>query len=363
MSVSVYSTASLIGIVSSLRSRNRSTFMLDMFFNQYVAPTGQREIAFDVEDDVLGIAPFVSPLKEGKIVSEAGYTTKYFTPAYIKPKMPLNPFGPVSRMMGEAIGGVLKPAQREAARVAKGFDDLFGMVVRRLELMAIDALIDGIVTVTGEGYDAVAVNFGRAAGQSIALSSPNRWYDSNISPVANLDTWIMTVAASTGVSPDRVVMDAKAWALYEADPKFDKRRDKTLGTLGSGTNSSPGMSRAPVKGGILKATLDGGAVEIWVYQQVYKTEAGAAANMIPDYSVFVGCSDERCQGTRHFGTILDPSLNYDSSALVDPDSGAILEFAPKTWVTDDPAQRFLMLQCAPLTALTRPNATLYALVG
>lgn len=363
MSLTVYSTASMIGIVASLRSANRSTFMLDMFFGQYVPPTGQREIQFDVEDDVLGVAPFVSPLKEGKIVSEAGFTTKSFTPAYVKPKMPLNPFGVVSRAMGEAPGGNLTPAQREEARVAKGFNDLFGMTARRLELMAIDALLDGIVTVTGDGYDAVAVNFGRAAGQTVTLAEGSQWDDTGISPVADLDTRIATVTAATGVQPDIVVMDGKAWGLYEADPKFKERRDLTLGILpGGGTLASPGLSRPPVKGGILKATLDGGAVQIWVYQQQYKNDAGSVVNMIPDYSVFIGCSDPRCQGTRHFGTILDPELGYDSSALVDPESGALIEFAPKTWTTPDPAQRFLMLQCAPLTALTRPNATMYMLV-
>lgn len=365
MTLSVYSTATMVAMVASLRSRNRSTFMLDTFFRDYVPPSGQEEIYFDVEDDSMGIAPFVSPLKEGKIVAEDGFQAKSFKPAYIKPKMAINPFGVVRRVLGEKLGGTLSPAQREAANVAKGFDKLMGSISRRLELMAIDTLLDGITTVTGEGYDAVAVNYGRAAGHSIALTNPNRWYDAGISPVASLDSMIMTVSLAIGRQADVVVMDTKAWGAYEADAKLDKRRDATLNVLpGAGTAISPGMTRVPIKGGILKATLDSGAVQIWVYQQQYKhPTTGTLTNMIPDYSVFVGCTDPECTGTRHFGTILDPSLGYESSSLVDPESGLIMEVAPKTWLTDDPAQRWIMAQCAPLTALKRPNASLYALVG
>jgi Phage major capsid protein E len=356
MALTVYSTASMIGIVASLR--RRSSFILDMFFGQYVGPTGQREIFFDIENDVLGVAPFASPLKEGRVVAEAGYQTKSFTPAYVKPKMPLDPFGPISRSMGEPLLGNLSPAQREAARVAKGFNDLMGLCYRRLELMAVEAITTGTNVVTGDGFPSVVVNYGRAAGHTKTLGSTVEWGDAGVSPVSDLDDWMMEIATATGVQPDIVVMDAKSWKLYEADPLFEKRRDTTLATLpGSGTAADPGLSTG-VEGGILKATLGGGRIRIYVYNQVYKNAAGTVVNMIDDFRVLIGTSDPRCQGTRHFGTIVDPGLGYESNALTDPDTGAIIEFAPKTWVTDDPAQRFLMVQCAPLTALTRPNATM-----
>lgn len=365
MTLSIYSTAAMVAMVASLKSRNRSTFMLDTFFRDYVPPTGQEEVTFDIEDDSMGIAPFVSPLREGKIIAEDGWAAKSMKPAYIKPKMAINPFGVVRRALGEAPAGVLTPAQREAAAVARGMDKLVGSIVRRLELMAIDTLLDGITTVTGEGYDSVAVNYGRTAGHTVALTSPNRWYDAGVSPVASLDTNIMMVSLAAGRQADIVVMDPKAWSAYEADTKLDKRRDATLNVLpGAGAAISPGMTRAPIKGGILKATLDSGAVQIWVYQQQYKhPSTGTLTNMIPDYSVFIGCSDPECTGTRLFGTILDPELGFESSAMVDPESGAIVEIAPKTWTTKDPAQRWIMAQCAPLTALKRPNATAYMLVG
>lgn len=364
MSLSAYSTQFMTDTVLSLRSLNRSSVMLDLFFGLFVPPTGQEEVMFDVEDDALGIMPFVSPMREGKVLPMLGHTTKYFKPAYIKAKTPVNPYAVLKRAMGEQPGGKLSANAREQAIVARIIDDHLGRLSRSLELMAIDALIDGKNTVTGDGFDAVEVDYGRAAGHSVTITEGSQWDDNGISPVADLDTRLQTVAAACGVWPDVVVMDPKAWALYEADDKLAKRRDLTLAVLpGAETKIAPGASSLPVKGAKLVCSLDGGAVKIYVYQQQYKhPTTGTITNMIPDYSVFIGCSDRRCQGTRYFGTILDPKINYESGQMVDPATGLPLEFAVKEWTVEDPAQRLIMTQCAPLTALTRPNSTMYLLV-
>jgi hypothetical protein len=65
--------------------------------------------------------------------------------------------------------------------------------------------------------------------------------------------------------------------------------------------------------------------------------------MIPDGYVVLAGPD--MMGTRAFGMILDPQFNYAS-----------LPFAPKTWVTEDPAQRFIMMQSAPICIPARVNA-------
>ena len=48
---------------------------------------------------------------------------------------------------------------------------------------------------------------------------------------------------------------------------------------------------------------------------------------------------------------LDPAFNY-----------AALPFAPKTWVTEDPAQRYTMMQSSPIVIPARVNAALSATV-
>ena len=52
-------------------------------------------------------------------------------------------------------------------------------------------------------------------------------------------------------------------------------------------------------------------------------------------------------GTRAFAQIMDPDFNYEA-----------LPFAPKTWTQKDPAQRFLMMQSAPVVIPSRVNASM-----
>lgn len=353
MSIEVYTTASMIAQVASLR--RRSSFILDTFFQGYVGPTGQEEIFFDVENDSLGVTPFVSPLVPAPLAKEKAFQTKSFTPAYLKELKALDPRRPLRRMFGEPMLGALDPAARASAIMALELNDLMGRMWRRLELMAIDALDTGKNTITGEGYDAKIVDYGRSAGQTATLGSSVEWGDAGVSPVDDLDDWLLTVATATGVAPDIVVMDKLAWKLYEADPKYEKRRDNTMQVLNGGTRGDTGVRE--VEGGVLKAVIDN-KVRIYVYNQQYKNAAGSIVNMVPDYTVWIGNSDPRCQGTRYFGTVVDADVDYTSTDLLDPETGAILDFAPKTWTEKNPGQRMLLLQSSPLTALTRPNATM-----
>lgn len=56
-------------------------------------------------------------------------------------------------------------------------------------------------------------------------------------------------------------------------------------------------------------------------------------------------------GTRAFGQILDPAFNYSA-----------LPFAPKTWVEQDPAQRYILMQSSPIVIPARVNACFAASV-
>jgi hypothetical protein len=67
--------------------------------------------------------------------------------------------------------------------------------------------------------------------------------------------------------------------------------------------------------------------------------------------MMIMCGPEM-QGTQAFASILDPMHNYKA-----------LPFAPKTWVQPDPAQRFLMMQSAPILIPSRVNACLAANVA
>lgn len=71
--------------------------------------------------------------------------------------------------------------------------------------------------------------------------------------------------------------------------------------------------------------------------------------MIPDGAVLM--TGAELMGTRAYGMILDPAFNYGPMA-----------YAPKTWLQQDPAQRILLMQSAPIVIPSRVNAALCAMV-
>ena len=71
--------------------------------------------------------------------------------------------------------------------------------------------------------------------------------------------------------------------------------------------------------------------------------------MIPDGTILL--TGPQLMGVRAFATILDPDFSY-----------ATMPYAPKVWTQPDPAQRFLLMQSAPLPIPARVNACLSAVV-
>jgi hypothetical protein len=92
-----------------------------------------------------------------------------------------------------------------------------------------------------------------------------------------------------------------------------------------------------------------GQYDLWVYNDWFVDENNHEVPMLADGSVIM--SGPMLMGTRAFGMIKDPAFNYKA-----------MPYAPKTWVSEDPAQRFIMLQSAPLVIPSRVNASLAATV-
>ncbi|MFQ5460604.1 MAG: major capsid protein, partial [Anaerolineae bacterium] len=100
----LFSTNTLTAVVDSLI--RPPSFFLDRYFPT-IETSETEEIHFDVTDAEERLAPFVSPLVEGKTVESQGFNTKTFKPAYIKDKVAFDPFSPLKRRAGEAIDAEL----------------------------------------------------------------------------------------------------------------------------------------------------------------------------------------------------------------------------------------------------------------
>lgn len=305
-------------------------------------------VHFDRVLDDKRMAPLVAPLAPGKIQQPKGYRMETLVPASLKPKNNVNPNEVLKRMAGEAIGGSMSAADRASA-IRENY--LLGhqlKIARRKEWMVSSILRTGSVTLVGDDYPSTVVNFSRAGSHTVTLAGASRWGQAGISPVDNVDSWIDIVGTDSGSAVDIVVMDRLAWLLFSADAKFAKIIDTTLGQGGT-TALNLGFDATVPGSPVYKGRS--GNVEFYVYNDNYEDDAGAAAKLIPDYTVLLG-SRGGVEGSWLYGCVQHAENNY-----------AVGAYFPHNWFEHSSGAEFIETITAPICAPKRIDATLCATVN
>lgn len=334
----IFTTGVLRRVVRALPAP--APFILNSFFTQEQFDTSE-EIHFDVESDKRRISPFVAPIKAGQVVESLGYSTNTFKPAYIKDKRVFNAQRPLKRAIGEQPLGTLSPMQRVQLLLAGDLADQIKMLNRRLEVMAVEALRRGKVTIKGDGYPEVEVDFKRAASLTKTLTTTARWGETDVDPLSGIDGWALEVSAAGGGTPRTVVMDQKAFDLFSASEKVQALLDRFRGK--EQLEATVGGHGAHYMGNV-------GKYDIWVYNDWYlHPETGAVTPYLPDHTVLLLSTE--IEGTRCFASIQDEEAGFEA-----------MNYFPKSWLEKDPSVRYLLLQSAPLMVPYRPNASLCATV-
>ena len=347
VTANIFDTSTLVGIVPNLMTSQN--WMLDRFFPNIV--TSDTEfVSIDVDVGQRRMSPFVSPLVAGKLVEQRRMQTNTFKPAYIKDKRVPDLRKPIRRQIGERIGGEYTAAQREQLNMMFEMADQVDMVNRRLEWMANQAMQFGSVTVEGEGYESTVVDFGRDSALTVALAGNDLWsYTTTTAkkytkPTAHINAWVKTVLQKSGGVARDLVFESSAWDAFVLDESLEGAIIfPALGQNGNVINPGTQIER----GAIYKGCW--GQLDLWVDNDWFIDENGVEQPMLAAGTVLLSGPD--LMGTRAFGAIMDPAFNYGPMA-----------YAPKTWLQDDPAQRFLMMQSAPIVIPSRVNACLAAVV-
>lgn len=342
LNLNIYDTAALIAVVENLKEP--SSFLLDRYFPN-VMQSDTEFVAIDVFTGKRRLAPFVNPLVEARFVEPIGFRTDIYKPPYVKPKTRLDPLRPIRRGIGERIGGSSSPAQREAANLRLEMEDHLNQLTRRLEWMAAKAMCDGAITVVGDGVPSATISFGRASALSVALTGGDRWGQSGVSPVDNIDTWSAMFLKESGFAMTDILFTPLSWKYFRADPKV-------AAIVSSFQNGNANFQAAGVRaerGGQYLGTW--GPYNLYLYYEWFVDPADNVEKpMVPDGTVLL--SSPELSGTRAFATIIDPEIGYPS-----------IPFAPKSWTTQDPAARWLMTQSSPLVIPTYVNASFAATVN
>ena len=316
-------------------------FFLNSFFPQ-IQIENKEEIYFDIDSGRRNLAPFVSPVVAGKVVADLGYTTKVFTPAYIKDKRVFDQSKAFKRVAGEAIGGSLSPDQRLMLAIESATKNQLDSLTRRLEAMAVEALRTGTLTISGDQYPTQSINFGRDAALTVTLSGASAWGQTGIKPLELLETWSMLITEKSGSTATTIVMDTEAWKKFAASAEVVKLLDRFRGADQLNAN-------VVGEGGRYMGTT--GSFDIWVYAGWYDhPDTGARTPYLPANTVLVLGPD--IEGTRCYGAIKDEAAGFQA-----------MPYYTKSWLENDPAVRYLLMQSAPLIVPYRVNACLAATVA
>src|SRR5882672_8371199 len=173
MTISLYGTVELIVVQQAFPD------LPDGFWRAKfprVVTSDREDIMFEQLDiDNRRLAPFVAPNVQGRVMRSQGFSARTFRPAYVKPKHIVDPSKAIHRIFGEALLGGLSMGQRFDAQVAANMRAEREMIERRWDWMACRAMVDGSVTVAGDDYPTVVVNFNRDPSLTITLSGTARW--------------------------------------------------------------------------------------------------------------------------------------------------------------------------------------------
>jgi hypothetical protein len=331
-----FSTDALIGVVESLLSPPQ--WALDRYFRT-INQSDSETINFDL---ILGrrrVAPFCSPLVAGKVVQAQGRQVNTFQPAYIKDKRRINPGEGLKRAVGERIGGALSAQERLDAYIASQLSDQIDMVNRRLEIMAVEALRTGKVTVVGDDYPSVVVDFQRDAALTLAdLAGAAKWDQATAKPLKNLNAWAKQGLQKSGAFLSDVIMGLDAWDNFSDNADVKAQLDNR-----NVTNARWRWARSR-----RKAAFTG-------ERSVASTSSPTAAGMS------IRPTTPRRKSSRPAKSF-SPAPQSRVFARSARSSRArhlkAFPYYPKTWEENDPSVEWLMMQSSPLMVPARANATL-----
>ncbi len=338
----IYSTRALLGVVRN--QPTPTTYWLDNFFTREITFT-EEEIQFDIVAGGRPLAPFVAPNVQGRIMKERGYTARTFRPAYLKPKSVIRPEKAFVRRPGETLTqGDLSPMDRWNAAVADSMALHKDSIYRRWDWMGARAVIDGAVTVSGEDYPPVTVDFGRDALLSLTLTSGARWSQGGATPIADL-TLMRNRVFTVGRQPiTRLTFGLNAWNYFISFTDVKALLDKNTRGSDSFWNRAIPEAAPYQPAGILQGEAGAGRLELWTYNDQYDDESGTATPYM-DQDTVVG-TGTGIQGVRAFGAIRDKRAQLQA-----------LPIFPKMYDKEDPSVTYALTQSAPLMIPTNPNGS------
>ena len=317
---------------SLIKRQPVQSFLIDKFFRQEDFSMSET-VQFDIIKEGLQLAPFVSPLHQGKLMEKPAEETVVVTPAYMKPKMFSHAVEFMSRNPGMDPFTNAGFAARVAERNAMDLDTLRNYCRRREEWMAAQLLTTFQMRVKGDGVDYL-VDLTPTTNHKMYIDNAllsSAWSGAS-DKTGDLEVAQGLIAADGSLTADIAVFGKTAWKHFVND-------EDAMGALDNLNYSVGEIIRNGVKSGAnFHGTYNG--LELWTYFAYFKDPAdGVVKPFIPDNVVVVGSTAARA--VRHYAEIIDLDRPADFNEPI----------FPKVWKEPDPSGVNLMVQMRALPAI------------
>lgn len=336
-----------------MRATKPETWQFGKYFTRQITTTDEWIDFEKLPVPSRKLAAFVKPLGRGTGIYTDSSVTKRFKPANIVVEEQIDPF----RLLSTAPGidsmlnaMTISPAQRRNLLRAEMTAQAMTAIERRWEWMRAKSIIDGAVTVRYESGEAVVVDFGRAAGQTVTLTSGFRFGDSGISVMDRIQATIDTMTdAEFGGIPVDIIMGGSVWAVIKNDLALQKamefesqRSDVKLerGLIGS-------TGKVFQVGTISVGGPSGQTLNLWVNNETYVDNAGATQRYLGAKDMVFCAAPEAIMGIQCFGRIIDMDADF-----------AALPIFPKNFMQGERVKtEHMSFESAPLMVPVNPDAT------
>jgi len=182
-----------------------STYLMDQF-----ATTGEPftddEIEIQTKKGHRPLAPYVSELLPGKVISRVGWTAKQYKPALLKPMRIITRHDLKVRQAGENLVNPKSPEERFQDLVTQDLVDLNDSVSRREVMQLAEIMFTGRTVQIGEGVSQV-LDWGFENIE--VLSGSDLFSNQETDVMGYLQEWKQEVMDKSGITPRRVLTTAQ----------------------------------------------------------------------------------------------------------------------------------------------------------
>ena len=331
----LYSPVTLDGVVRALPPV--SSFFKDTFFKN-IKPEFTEDVLVDFYKGQRKVAPFVNIKEKGKVVEKRGYVTDRFTTPYIKVKDVTTVEDMLKRLPGEVLmNSGVTPEQRGVELIAEQLADFNEQIARREEWMCVQAMMEGVIPVVGEGVN-YEIDFGFTNKSTVS----NLW-DTASAPTVykDLQTVVLTCQKKGYHKPNICIMERSAYQAFLRATKLDEEF-KQQSELYNVMEIKPSYVAENVTfcGRIKDPDLEIYVYDEWFIDDWTDPENPKEKSLMPKGKVLFASTNAKY--SMYYGLMMFTDTDTKEYRSVYGTRGA------DSWVQKDPDARFLTLNSRPL---------------